>query len=58
MIIKTLTEACNQTKKDIDLIKAKLDEKAEDKKKQMREELLEDEDNADQQQEIIDEEEL
>ena len=48
MIIKSLTEACNQTKKDIDLIKAKLDEKAEDKKRQMREELLEDEDNADQ----------
>jgi hypothetical protein len=28
-----LTEACNQTKKDIDVIKMKLDEKAEEKKK-------------------------
>jgi hypothetical protein len=34
-----LTEVCNITKREIDTVKAKLDEKAEEKKKQMREEL-------------------
>jgi hypothetical protein len=34
-----VTEVCNDTKKELDKVKGKLDEKAEEKKKQMREEL-------------------
>jgi kinesin family protein 6/9 len=62
--VKFLTEQCNSTKKEIDTIKAKLDEKAEEKKKQMREDLAGlDEDEGgnpmgEGHQEIIDEEEL
>lgn len=37
--VKVLTDVCNQTKREIDLIKASLDEKAEEKKKNMREDL-------------------
>ena len=37
--VKYLTEACNEAKREIDKVKAKLDEKSEEKKKQMREEL-------------------
>ena len=61
--VKELTEYCNQTKREIDLVKGKLDEKAEEKKKNLREELvgLDDDEGVagqDMQQEIIDEEEL
>lgn len=41
--MKELTELCNKAKKDLDGVKAKLDEKAEEKKKQLREELMDDE---------------
>lgn len=34
-----MTEICNSTKREIDQIKEKLDEKAEEKKKQMRDDL-------------------
>ena len=61
--VKDVTETCNSCKKEIDLVKAKLDEKAEEKKKQMREDLVVDDEDAGSgqdgaQQEIIDEEEL
>ncbi|CDW85408.1 kinesin motor domain-containing protein [Stylonychia lemnae] len=62
--VKVLTEQCNNTKKEIDTIKAKLDEKAEEKKKNLREDIagIDDDDgqggNGEVQQEIIDEEEL
>ena len=63
--VKYLTELCNTTKKEIDQIKQKLDEKSEEKKKQMRDELagIDDDEgmgiaNGEGQQEIIDEEEL
>ena len=46
------------TKKEIDFLKEKLDDKAEEKKRQLKDEFLDDEDMGDQQQEIIDEEEL
>lgn len=66
LLVKELTEACNSTKRDIDSVKAKLDEKAEEKKRQMRDDLagMEDDDGmgggegGQMQQEIIDEEEL
>lgn len=66
LLVKQLTEVCNTTKRDIDTVKAKLDEKAEEKKRQMREDLagMEDDEGmgngegGELQQEIIDEEEL
>ena len=42
--VKELTEDCNACKREIDAVKAKLDEKAEEKKKQMREDLAVDDD--------------
>lgn len=54
-----MTDICNYTKKDIDLLKDKLDHKAEEKKQNLREDVAgyEDDDNGgpDNQQEIIDE---
>ena len=37
--MKLFTEQCNQTKREIDIVKGKLDEKSEEKKKQMKDEL-------------------
>lgn len=61
--VKAFTDQCNQAKKDLDSIKGKLDEKAEEKRITMREDMaaFEDEDNGGENQgaqEIIDEEEL
>jgi len=61
MKIKLITDTCNDTKRDIDNVNEKLQEKAAEKKKQMREELVgldDDEGGLAEQQEIIDEEEL
>jgi hypothetical protein len=45
--VKNLTETCNATKKEIDIVKTLLDEKADDKKKQLKDELLDDDDGLD-----------
>lgn len=37
--VKQLTEQCNASKKDLDVVKAKLDAKAQEKKEQMQEDL-------------------
>lgn len=61
LVVKALTDTCNVNKRDLDVIKQKLDAKAEEKKEQMREDLagLDDDDGGvGNQQEIIDEEEL
>jgi hypothetical protein len=59
-----LTEQCNSTKKELDRLKDKLNEKAIEKKKQLQNDFagMEEDDvgnpTGDGQQEIIDEEEL
>jgi len=54
-LIKALTEQINETKKQMDMVKVKLDHKNEEKKLQIQEDFGED---GEQQDEIIDEEEL
>ena len=62
--VKHFTEICNQSKQELDKIKAKLDAKADEKRLTQNDEMMgfDDEDNGGQanngHQEIIDEEEL
>ena len=59
--MKILTEGANSNIKEMDIIKGKLDEKADEKKNNMRDELSgldDDEGGMGEHQEIIDEEEL
>lgn len=61
-MIKRYTDSCNQSKKELDNIKSRLDAKAEEKRVTMRQDMLDyqddDEAEATGAQEIIDEEEL
>jgi hypothetical protein len=45
--VKAFTESCNSAKKDLDIIKEKLDIKAEDKRLTMREDMAAFEDEGD-----------
>ena len=61
--VKSFTESCNNAKKELDVIKEKLDEKAEEKRMTMRDDMAAFEDEGEGgeghgAQEIIDEEEL
>jgi len=63
--VKSFTESCNNAKRELDAIKGKLDEKAEEKRLTMRDEMGAFEDEGEgggaegnEHQEIIDEEEL
>ncbi len=59
--VKVFTESCNLAKHDLDIIKEKLDQKADEKRATMREDMGAFEDDGEENQgahDIIDEEEL